>query len=671
MNEILEILEDDDSESLIYVNPPDDGCETEEDSDKSDDEHTGNLNNLGRKMLLSKAELQKVCNDDDNNGNDIVDENMPDSFNTTAATIGFSNIEHGDKIILHKNQPGFSGSSSCSTKRRKLVSSCSTHDTAAITTVAATNSVVVASRSSATAATTVGTSSNFGRITSSSINNTKDNDNNRNTVSSSYGSEFQKIPWKKVAPTFTMNTNCDPISPSAEVKNCSSKLDMFMLFFTPELLNHICVQSNLYASQKNLNLGLTLDELLVVIGGMLMSGYSKYPNKRMYWSREKDVPPLLAESIRCNRFEIILRHLHMNDNSKIDASDRLYKLRPFLDNLGESFKKHGGLDECLSIDESMIPYYGKHYAKQFIKGKPIRFGFKNWALCSSAGYMLSFDVYTGKDEIKKREFGLGGDVVLHLIKAAGVPPNKGHKIFFDNYFTSIKLLKHLSGMGICATGTIQENRTEKCPLRSKAVMKKETRGASDYRTCESVLLIRWNDNSVVTIGTNYDDLAMHSAGRWSGEKKCKIQVPQPKVFHSYNKHMGGVDQMDQYVATYRTRMRQKKWWWPIFSYFLDVTVVNAWLLFRKVNPQNSSEPLLNYRRSLALSLLKRHGSSPHQGKIAPLPSNDVRFDGKNHWPMENENQRRCANCTGKAKFICSKCNIGLHPKCFQSYHTQK
>ena len=201
-------------------------------------------------------------------------------------------------------------------------------------------------------------------------------------------------------------------------------------------------------------------------------------------------------------------------------------------------------------------------------------------------------------------------------------------------------------------------------------MKKATKGASYYRTCESVLLIRWNDNSVVTIGTNYDCVAMHSAGRWSGGKKSKIQVSQPKVFHSYNKHMGGVDQMDQYVATYRTRMRQKKWWWPIFSYFLDVTVVNAWLLFRKVNPHNSSEPLLNYRRSLALTLLKRHGSSPHQGKIAPLPSKDVRFDGKNHWPMENENQRRCANCTGKAKFICSKCNIGLHPDtCFVAYHS--
>ncbi|CAI6371246.1 unnamed protein product [Macrosiphum euphorbiae] len=29
-----------------------------------------------------------------------------------------------------------------------------------------------------------------------------------------------------------------------------------------------------------------------------------------------------------------------------------------------------------SIDESMVPYFGRHGCKQFIRGKPIRFGFK-------------------------------------------------------------------------------------------------------------------------------------------------------------------------------------------------------------------------------------------------------------------------------------------------------
>ncbi|KAG5882387.1 hypothetical protein JTB14_016669 [Gonioctena quinquepunctata] len=80
-----------------------------------------------------------------------------------------------------------------------------------------------------------------------------------------------------------------------------------------EVLTNLQEQSNLYAQQKNYNLNLTRNQLLVVIGGLLLSGYGKYPNKRMYWSNENDVPKILSESIRLNRFETILRHVHLND----------------------------------------------------------------------------------------------------------------------------------------------------------------------------------------------------------------------------------------------------------------------------------------------------------------------------------------------------------------------
>ena len=114
-----------------------------------------------------------------------------------------------------------------------------------------------------------------------------------------------------------------------------------------------------------------------MFGGFLLSGYAKYPNKKLYWSKENDTPSILAEAMRCNRFEIILRHIHFNDNAAIDKEDKLYKLRPLLNHL---FLELGTLEEHLCIDESMIPYYGRHYPKQYTRGKPIGFGFKNWAV---------------------------------------------------------------------------------------------------------------------------------------------------------------------------------------------------------------------------------------------------------------------------------------------------
>ena len=37
----------------------------------------------------------------------------------------------------------------------------------------------------------------------------------------------------------------------------------------------------------------------------------------------------------------------------------------------------------LSVDESMVPYYGRHSTKQHFRGKPIRFGYKVWILCAT------------------------------------------------------------------------------------------------------------------------------------------------------------------------------------------------------------------------------------------------------------------------------------------------
>ena len=53
------------------------------------------------------------------------------------------------------------------------------------------------------------------------------------------------------------------------------------------------------------------------------------------------MPTILQDNIRCNRFELILQHVHLNDNSELgESTDRLHKLRPIIESLGESFHKH-------------------------------------------------------------------------------------------------------------------------------------------------------------------------------------------------------------------------------------------------------------------------------------------------------------------------------------------
>lgn len=625
---------DDGIERLIYVVPPTDGGITDADSDKSDDEHEGNLNHIGRKLLQSSCEVQQACSSEGQYAFD---------HEKAGPSTGRPNVNsHSSSIDVHKRQ------------RKQL-----NYENCFQSSEEDTETPVTQKRKTAY------------KKSTQTFNTTKEKKKTKKQLAGEK-KKAQIDQWTELEPTFSLNSFCDPTPCSDEAMECQTPLDFFSLFLCDDLLDLICEQSNLYASQKNVLLNLTRDELLVFFGGLLMSGYAKYPNKRMFWSREEDVPRLLSESIRCNRFEQILRFLHLNDNSKIDPSDRLYKLRPFIEALNTSFSVHGGIDEHLSIDESMIPYYGKHYAKQYIKGKPIRFGFKNWAICSSSGYLINFSIYTGKDSSRESTFGLGGDVVVKLIEQAGIPSNCGHKLFIDNFFTSVPLMRYLGENGFCATGTVRSDRIEQCPLKPAKSLQEEGRGSYDFRSAKDIMLVRWNDNSVVTIATNYEHLSLGTASRWSREKKAKVQVQQPTVFATYNKAMGGVDLLDQNIAAYRTRMRQRKWWWPIFVYLFDAAVTNAWILNRKVLPIDEAVgQLLKFRRNLALVILKKHGKPSIQGKTYPTPLAELRGDTIDHWPLENDTQRRCAQCPGKAKFICSKCKVGLHPKCFMDYHKNK
>ena len=136
-------------------------------------------------------------------------------------------------------------------------------------------------------------------------------------------------------------------------------------------------------------------------------------------------------------FKSIIHHLHFNDNLRINSNKRLYKLTPFLDHLAKKFLNLGVVEEHLSVVESMIPYFGRHYSKQFIEGKPIRFDYKNGALCFSTEYKLAFDVYIGKNSAHDQDnySGVEGELVKNLLKASELQ-NKGYKVYFDNYFTS-------------------------------------------------------------------------------------------------------------------------------------------------------------------------------------------------------------------------------------------
>lgn len=87
--------------------------------------------------------------------------------------------------------------------------------------------------------------------------------------------------------------------------------------------------------------------------------------------------------MRRDRYLQIKNYMHCNDNTNLDMSDKMTKLRPFLNLLKERFLQHYVPRPQISYDESIIENYGRHGCKQYIRGKPIRlqgmvYKYKNW-----------------------------------------------------------------------------------------------------------------------------------------------------------------------------------------------------------------------------------------------------------------------------------------------------
>ena len=150
----------------------------------------------------------------------------------------------------------------------------------------------------------------------------------------------------------------------------------------------------------------------------------------------------------------------------------------------------------------MVLYFGKHSCKQFIRGKPIQFGYKCWMLASATGMPIQCKTEESNERGKQgktkesNDDPLGTRVVNSALEVCKEPKKR---VFFDTFFTSYKLVNELNTVGFSATGTMRENRSMKFPVMNVAEVKEKECGFYDYRSSGNISLVRWNDNSVVTL----------------------------------------------------------------------------------------------------------------------------------------------------------------------------
>jgi hypothetical protein len=213
----------------------------------------------------------------------------------------------------------------------------------------------------------------------------------------------------------------------------------------------------------------------------------------------------------------------------------------------------------------------------YIRGKPHPWGFKIWARCSVHGILHDFEVYQGKGgNSGAKGLGIGGDVVVKL--CGTLPKDVAHKIYADNFFTSVELIKKLSEDGFLYTGTVRKNRLEKCNVMEEKALKKKGRGSHDFRVeaKTNIICVRWQDSKAVTLMSNYAGTEpIDKARRWDKSSKEYAEVDRPHIIREYNTHMGGVDMLDAHISRCKYPIRTHRWYLILFWHFISIGVINA------------------------------------------------------------------------------------------------
>lgn len=178
---------------------------------------------------------------------------------------------------------------------------------------------------------------------------------------------------------------------------------------------------------------------------------------------------------------------------------KLYKLRPLLDELTQTFTNCWKPGKYQSVDESMIKFKGRSSMKQYMPAKPIKRGYKCWIRADKSGYVCEFQIYTGKAESTEKQLGarIVKDLTRELIDG-------NHHVYFDNFFTGVELLLSLKRDKIFACGTIRQNRSG-LPKSEKSD-KKMNIGEYEFKTTNTGLSwVKWMDKKPVYFLSNYHD----------------------------------------------------------------------------------------------------------------------------------------------------------------------
>ena len=177
----------------------------------------------------------------------------------------------------------------------------------------------------------------------------------------------------------------------------------------------------------------------------------------------------------------------------------------------------------------------------------------------------------------------------------------------------------------------------------------------------------WQDRKLVTAMSTCSQPQASGTVLRRQRDGSRIPVTCPDSIIQYNAYMGGVDRGDQLRGYYNCRTKSRKFYKYIFYFLLDVTITNAYILYKHYSP-HSKIRVKEFRLKLATELIGEYCSRRRPGRtssaivLLPLRHFPIKLQSES---QPNKKQRgRCAHCSKShqrtdTSWFCRECNVWL------------
>ncbi|KAF9424304.1 hypothetical protein HW555_000443 [Spodoptera exigua] len=332
-------------------------------------------------------------------------------------------------------------------------------------------------------------------------------------------------------------------NPTLHIQGEQSAVSIYRRILTNEVLDLMNVNMSVHSRMTRWT-DVTCEEMMKFIGLYMLMGIVKFPTFESCWKLDPIYYHQIFHNVNIsyNRFSSILRCWHFVDNeAPRDRNERLYKIKPLLDLVINNWKSLLTLtpDECIVIDESMVPFRGRISFRQYNPSKAHKYGSKIYKLCTEEGFLC--------------------DGLL----------DAGRIIVCDNYYNTVGLAKFLQQRKTDLCGTLRVNRKElPWAIRSKKMGPKKK---------DNIIVMKWRDKrDVAMISTCHDTSMQMSLGY---QPKLK-----PKAVLYYNERKKGIDVSDQLSSYYDPKRKSLAWYKKIaLDVLICASVTNTSLLYQKLH----------------------------------------------------------------------------------------